>query len=101
MEQGTKQTLDDLLQMLQNWKKKDLTYYDPSGGNEWIWDDFIEKISEWMMPYVSRLFQCEHIGEFELESFRERVRGEIEDMRRLLRLPRPDEPRKVTSICDK
>ena len=91
MDEKTQTEINTLHQMVQNWKKCDLGYWTEEGPNEWIYTDFIEKLSTWLMPYVRRLAECGHITELEYESFMERLKGEIEDMFRLLGLPDTEE----------
>ena len=98
MKENVKTELNTLITILQNWKKCDIKHADPGGGNEWIYEEFVEKVSTWMMPYVTALRREEHLDSTEIEYFMERISGEISDMRRLLGLPKPDAPRKVTPI---
>lgn len=91
MKDNVRKEINDLHNMVQNWKKDYLRSYDEEGGNEWLLDDFVEEITLYLMPYVTRLAQCDHIDKNEYTEFLERTRGEIIDLRRLLRLPEPEE----------
>jgi len=86
MDKETKTETDDLHQMVQNWKKSWLGFYSTDGVNEWIMEEFMEEIGVYIVPYIGRLFDCNHLTEIDCEGFYDRLSGEIQDMRRLLRL---------------
>ena len=86
MDTETKNEIDTLHQMVQNWKVSYFTFYSTDGVNEWIMEDFIEEISTHLIPYLHRLQECSHITGLDAANFFGRTDGEIEDLRRLLRL---------------
>jgi hypothetical protein len=87
MDEATKREINDLHLMVQNWKKFWLTQYSTDGINEWIYEEFFEEITVYIVPYVGRLLDTNCIDEVTCGVFYDRLRGEIQDMRRLLRLP--------------
>ena len=87
MDNNVQTETNDLHQMVQNWKKFWLTQYSTDGVNEWIYEEFVEEITVHIVPYIGRLFETSHLTKIECGNFYERLRGEITDMRRLLRLP--------------
>ena len=89
MDPETKTEIDTLHQMVQNWKNFWLTQYSTDGVNEWIMEEFIEEVSTYIIPYVGRLLDTNNITETDCGVFYERLKDEITDMRRLLRLPDP------------
>ena len=91
MDKIVKTETDDLHQMVQNWKKSWLGFYSTDGVNEWIMEEFLEEISVYIVPYIGRLLDCNHLTEIDCEGFYDRVSGEITDMRRLLRLQDPED----------
>ncbi len=91
MDRETKTETNDLHLMIQNWKKSWLGFYSTDGVNEWIMDEFMEELSIYITPYVGRLFDTQYLTEIDCAIFYERLEGEIADMRRLLRLPSPEE----------
>ena len=91
MEDNVHKEINDLHNMVQNWKKDYLKSYDEAGGNQWLLDDFVEEIGLYLAPYLRRLYECGHIDKLEYVKFVERTKGEIDDLRRLLRLPDGEE----------
>ena len=115
MKENVKTELETLIFMVQRWKKWGLGQMNPeetdprfkhikvdarysSDTFEWIYEDFVERIVVDLLPYIDRFRECDFIDDNEIEYFMERISGEISDMRRLLGLPEPDAPRKVTPI---
>ncbi len=86
MKTNVKKEIDTLHMMIQNWKKFWFGQYSTDGVNAWIMEEFSEEISNYVIPYLRRLIECQHITELEYANFIERCRGEIADMRRLLGL---------------
>jgi hypothetical protein len=91
MDKATKTEIDDLHQMVQNWKKFWLSQYSTDGVNEWIMDEFMDEVTTYITPYVGRLLDTNYLTEVDCGVFYDRLRGEITDMRRLLQLPDPKE----------
>jgi len=89
MDKETKTEIDDIHQMVQNWKKSWLSQYSTDGINKWIYDEFYEEITTHIVPYVGRLLDTNCITEVDCGVFYARLRGEITDMRRLLGLQDP------------
>ncbi|GAI82016.1 unnamed protein product [marine sediment metagenome] len=82
---------DDLHQMVQNWKESWLTHYSTDGVNEWIYEEFVEEIEIYIIPYIGRLYDINHLTETDCGVFCGRLFGEITDMRRLLGLQDPED----------
>lgn len=98
MDENVQKTINDIHQIIQNWKKFWLTQYSTDGVNEWILEEFTELIlggQFYQYGIVSSalngLVKGEFITKLEYESFWERTFAEIDDMRRLLGLPDPKE----------
>ena len=91
MDKETKTETDDLHKMIQNWKKSWLGFYSSDGINEWIMEEFMEEVEIYLVPYVGRLKDTDYLTEIECEGFYDRLSGEIQDMRRLLRLQDPED----------
>jgi len=91
MDKNTKTEINDIHQMVQNWKKSWFGFYSTDGVNEWIMDEFVDEITLYIVPYVGRLLDCNCITEIDCGVFYDRLKSEITDMRRLLRLPDPKE----------
>lgn len=87
MEKKTQKELNDLYQMAENWYKSDIRMADFDGTDAWIFEDYMEKIGAWMMPYINRLLQCEHITMEERNEFVSKLGGLCDRMRGELCLP--------------
>jgi len=93
MQPNVKKTVDDIEMMIQNWKKFWLGQYTEEGPNDWILDEFCQLIlgGEYyqfgiVKPAIEGLLRQGFIDENEYKGIMERIYGEIDDMRRLLRL---------------
>ena len=66
---------------------------DCDGTEQVLLDDFIEKISQWMMPYVTNIscFPENEVEEKDYADFCYQLANRIKDMRQRLRLPEPGE----------
>ena len=66
---------------------------DCDGTEQFLLDDFIEKISHWLMPYVNNIYRTEEneVGEKDYNDFCAQLAKRIQRMRRKLRLPEPEQ----------
>jgi len=62
------------------------------GTEQFLLDDFIEKISQWIMPYVNNISRTEEneVEEKDYNDFCAQLAERVERMRRKLRLPEPN-----------
>lgn len=70
MDDGTKKELRDIGNMVINWTRGYTRQLDPHGGNEYLIHDFSEEINTNIVPYMTRLQECEHLTGQELSQFR-------------------------------
>jgi hypothetical protein len=94
---GVERELADLMTMARNWYTRDISLADRDGTEEFIVEDFIEKLTKWMLPYVKRMVDTEAITEERAGKFTAGLWQLCLDMREALRLP---EPRKVVIPLD-
>ena len=68
------------------------------GTEQFLLNDFIEKVSQWMMPYVNNIssFAENEVEEEDYANFCSQLAERIERMRRELRLPEPEQ--KIISL---
>ena len=99
MDKETKTEIDTLHQMVQNWKKGYLSHYSTDGVNEWILEDFTEEINTILLPYVTRLFETDYITALDRGNFYDRLKAEIDDLRRLLGLSITESEGEDTHVC--
>lgn len=81
--------LADLYQMAKNWYDSDIRGADCDGVEDFILSDYMEKINQWMMPYVARFLEIEAITQEEYGEFTGKLWKLCEDMRTALHLPEP------------
>lgn len=85
MEENVQKELDTLRGMLNNWKTGFLSWASPDGDNDYVLLEFAEEIKMNLYPYVKRLFETNHLSEFEAKEFMNDCFGQIEDLRTQLR----------------
>ena len=91
MEEKVRKELDGMKEMVLNWKKSHLRDAPPEGGGEFLLEDFLMEIQEYVYPYTRRLFETNHINELEAREFLESCYNEAEDLRSLLERKREDQ----------
>lgn len=81
--------LETLVMMAENWQKSDLACADCDGTEKFIYTDYIEKISQWMLPYVTRMRKIEAITDEEYGEFCRKIAVLTDELREKLQLPTP------------
>jgi hypothetical protein len=84
MKENVRQELDALEMMVLNWKQCYLGDATPDGNNDCLVEEFQEEIETYMVPYLRRLFQCEHLTAGEAEGFLNFCHSQLEDLRTLI-----------------
>lgn len=84
MKENVRKELDDLENMVFNWKQCHLGDATPDGNNDCLVEEFEEEIFTYMYPYIRRLYQCEHITAQQSEEFLNFCHSEVEDLRNLI-----------------
>ncbi len=89
IEMGRK-ALDELRGMFKAWLASDFNWAlekavagEVSGKEgEWdfLWEEWLEKLSDWMSPYVSRLREAEYINDEDLNTFGEEMANNMRVM---------------------
>jgi hypothetical protein len=85
MKENVRKELDSLEMMVFNWKQVYLSDATPDGNNDCLVEEFQEEIETYMVPYLRRLFQCEHLTAGEAEEFLNFCHSQLEDLRTLIR----------------
>jgi len=85
MQEKVRKELDALEMMVFNWKQVYLSDATPDGNNECLVEEFQEEIETYMVPYLRRLFQCEHLTSGEAGGFLNFCHSQVEDLRNLIR----------------
>jgi hypothetical protein len=81
MEENVIKELDNLKQMLNNWKKGFLSWASPDGDNEYVLLEFQEEIQQQLYPYVNRLLEAQHLSQSEAREFMDYCYNQVEDLR--------------------
>ena len=81
MEENVIKELDNLKQMLNNWKKGFLSWASPDGDNEYVLLEFQEEIQTQLYPYVNRLLETQHLSQSEAREFMDYCYNQVEDLR--------------------
>ncbi|MBW1990639.1 MAG: hypothetical protein JRI59_00645 [Deltaproteobacteria bacterium] len=90
MEDAVRKELDTLEQMVINWKESYLNMATPEGGDEYLADELRSEVTEYISPFVRRLFECKYLTSMEASEFLERCYGHVEELRQLLKRPEPE-----------
>jgi len=85
MKENVRKELDALEMMVFNWKQVYLGDATPDGNNDCLVEEFQEEIETYMVPYLRRLFQCEHLTAGEAEEFLNLCHSQVEELRNLIR----------------
>jgi hypothetical protein len=85
MKENVRKELDSLEMMVFNWKQSYLGDATPDGNNDCLVEEFQEEIETYMVPYLRRLFQCDHLTAGEAEEFLNFCHTQLEDLRNLIR----------------
>ena len=89
-EEMGRRELVTLAMMAERWQKADLAGADCDGTEKFIYTDYIEKLSQWMMPYVGRLKDTNAITYEEFDEFCQELAVLTDELREKLQLPGPD-----------
>jgi hypothetical protein len=81
MEENVIKELDTLKVMLNNWKRGFLSWASPDGDNDYVLLEFTEEINSQLYPYVTRLFEAEHLSQSEASEFMNYCYSQVEDLR--------------------
>jgi hypothetical protein len=81
MEENVIKELDNLKQMLNNWKRGFLSWASPDGDNEYVLLEFQEEIQQQLYPYVNRLLEAQHLSQSEAREFMDYCYNQVEDLR--------------------
>lgn len=85
MKENVRKELDALEMMVFNWKQVYLGDATPDGNNDCLVEEFQEEIETYMVPYLRRLFQCEHLTSGEAQGFLNFCHSQVEELRNLIR----------------
>jgi hypothetical protein len=88
MEEKVRRELDGMKEMVRNWKESYLRDAPPGGGGEFLVDDLLQEIQEFVYPYTRRLFETNHIDENEAREFLESCYAEARELLSSLRIKR-------------
>lgn len=88
MEENVQKEMEGMKEMVLNWKKSYLRDAPPEGGGEFLVEDFLLEIQEFVYPYTRRLFETNHINESEARELLEFCYAEAEDLRNSLKKKR-------------
>jgi len=94
MEENVIEELDNLKQMLNNWKRGFLSWASPDGDNEYVLLEFNEEIQAQLYPYVTRLLETKHLSEAEAREFMDYCYSQVEDLRDQLNKVETNESKK-------
>lgn len=67
--------------MVLTWKKQYLEWATPDGGNDFLVGEFVEEIDTYVLPYVRRMNQVDHITLSEAKEFLNFCYGQVDDLR--------------------
>ena len=81
MQENVRKELDALEQMVLNWKAGYLGFATSDGNNEFLVEEFQEEITNYLSPYVRRLYQCEYITVEEAEEFMDHCYNQVDELR--------------------
>jgi len=82
MEENVRKELNALEEMVLTWKRNYLGYATPEGNNDFLVEEFQEEITQYLSPYLRRLFECEYLTEMEVSEFRDSCYRQVDDLRR-------------------
>jgi hypothetical protein len=81
MEENTIKEFKDLEKMVINWKEDYKQYITPEGPNNYLIDEFVEEVQEYIVPYVRRLVECGYAKESEAFLWFERYQRHIVELK--------------------
>ena len=70
MDDATKKELTDISNIVINWVRSYTRQIDPHGGNEYLIHELNEEIHLNLVPYVTRLAECEYLTKEEFAKFK-------------------------------
>lgn len=85
MEQAVYTELEAVKGMVLTWKKNYLREATFKGEDDFLADDLREEIETYIVPYLSRICQCNYIESHEADEFLDFCFGQVEDLRASLR----------------
>jgi hypothetical protein len=85
MKENVRKELDALEMMVLNWRQVYLSDATPDGNNDCLVEEFQEEIETYIVPYLRRLFQCEHLTSGEAQEFLNFCHSQVEELRNLIR----------------
>lgn len=86
MEPNVAKEVENLKQMMINWKKSFLVWVEPAGGNTFIIIEFNDEIQTHFYPYVTRLLETENLTEPEARALMDFAYGQIIDLKKQIDL---------------
>jgi hypothetical protein len=84
VDESVRKELETLKGMVLNWKISFLGWASPEGDNEYIIHEFMDEIQQQVYPYVRRMFETEHLTDFEARELMNFCYSQVEDLRRQL-----------------
>jgi hypothetical protein len=81
MQENVRKELDNLEQMVFNWKVNYLGFATSDGNNEFLLEEFHEEITTYISPYLRRLYQCEYLTVDEADEFLDYCYNQVEELR--------------------
>ncbi len=84
MDEAGRRELETLKKMVLTWKNSYLQWAPSDGEGDFLVDDFVGEIEEYMYPYLRRLCVCNYITEQDLKEFMEFCYGQAQELSDML-----------------
>jgi len=81
MQENVRKELDNLEQLVFNWKASYLGFATSDGNNDFLLEEFREEITTYISPYLRRLYQCEYLTVDEADEFLDYCYNQVEELR--------------------
>lgn len=80
MEPAIRKELDAIGAMVSTWHKKYLEWATADGNNEFLVEEFMEEVDMYVLPFVRRMTQVEHLTLREADEFLNGCYGQVADL---------------------